>query len=61
LKPLPGNIFFGPFLEKMILARNPKSLDQAGWSKPRNARLNSREMELLQLTAQSNATKETAT
>jgi DNA-binding NarL/FixJ family response regulator len=55
-----GNVFFGPFMAKRLPERERKSLDRIGRSKPRRDRLTSREMEVLQLTAEGKANKETA-
>jgi DNA-binding NarL/FixJ family response regulator len=55
-----GHIFFGPFIVKLLPERERKSLDRAGRPKPRNARLTSREMDVLQLIAEGNANKEMA-
>jgi DNA-binding NarL/FixJ family response regulator len=55
-----GNIFFGPFIAKRLREREQKLLDRAGLPKSRNARLTSREMEVLQLIAEGKANKETS-
>ncbi len=55
-----GNVFFGPALAKRLRERKRKTLDRAGLLKQRNARLSSREMEVLQLIAEGKANKETA-
>ncbi len=55
-----GNIFFGPFIAKRLRERERKLLDRAGLPKSRNARLTSREMEVLQLIAEGKANKETS-
>ena len=55
-----GHIFFGPFMAKRVSERERKSLDRAGRSKPRNDRLTSREMEVIQLVAEGKANKQTA-
>jgi DNA-binding NarL/FixJ family response regulator len=55
-----GNKFFSPSVAKRLHDRDRKSLDRAGKPKPRNARLTSREMEVLQLIAEGKANKETA-
>jgi DNA-binding NarL/FixJ family response regulator len=55
-----GNIFFGPFITKHLPEGTRKSLDRAGRPKPRNARLTSREMEVLQLIAEGKVNKEAA-
>jgi DNA-binding NarL/FixJ family response regulator len=55
-----GNTFFGPSIAKRLRERERKSPDRAGRPKLRNARLTSREMEVLQLIAEGKANKETA-
>ena len=55
-----GNVFFGPFMAKRLPERERKSLDRAGRPKPRNDRLTSREMEVLQLVAEGQANKQIA-
>ena len=55
-----GHIFFGPFMAKRLPERERKSLDRAGRSKPRNDRLTSREMEVIQLVAEGKANKQIA-
>jgi len=55
-----GNTFFCPFFAKLFPKRERKSLDRAVRSKPRNLGLTSREIEVLQLTAEGKANKETA-
>jgi len=55
-----GNVFFGPFIAKLLPKRERKSLDRAGRPKPRKARLTSREMEVLQLIAEGKANKQIA-
>ena len=55
-----GNIFFGPFMAKRLPERERKSLDRAGRPKPRNDRLTSREMEVIQLVAEGQANKQIA-
>jgi DNA-binding NarL/FixJ family response regulator len=55
-----GHTFFGPFIAKLLPKPQRKSLDPDGRSKPRNSRLTSREMEVLQLIAEGKANKETA-
>jgi DNA-binding NarL/FixJ family response regulator len=55
-----GNTFFGPFITKLLPEGEWKSLDRAGWLKPRNSDLTSREMEVLQLIAEGNANKQAA-
>ena len=55
-----GNIFFGPAITKRLQQLDGKSRDRAGRPQPRNVRLSSREMEVLQLIAEGKANKETA-
>jgi DNA-binding NarL/FixJ family response regulator len=55
-----GHSFFGPFIAKLLPERERKSVDRAGRPKPRNARLTSREVEVLQLIAEGKANKEAA-
>ena len=55
-----GNVFFGPFIAKLLPERERKSLDRAGRSKPRKGRLTSREMEVFQLIAEGKANKQIA-
>ena len=55
-----GNTFFGPSIAKRLRERERKSPDRTGRPKLRNARLSSREMEVLQLIAEGKANKETA-
>jgi DNA-binding NarL/FixJ family response regulator len=55
-----GHTFFGPFMAKVLPERERKSLDRAGRSKPRKDRLTSREMEVLQLIAESKTNKQIA-
>jgi DNA-binding NarL/FixJ family response regulator len=55
-----GHVFFGPFMAKLLLEGERKSLDRVGRPKPRNSRLTSREMEVLQLIAEGNVNKQTA-
>jgi len=55
-----GNVFFGPFITKLLPERERKSLDRAGRPKPRKARLTSREMEVFQLIAEGKANKQIA-
>jgi len=55
-----GHVFFGPFMAKRLPECLRKSLDRVGRSNPRNDRLSSREMEVLQLIAEGKANKETA-
>jgi DNA-binding NarL/FixJ family response regulator len=56
-----GHSFFGPFVGKLLPERERKSVDPAGRPKPRDSRLTSREIELLQLLAEGKANKEAAT
>lgn len=55
-----GNSFFSPSVAKRLQRLEGKSPDRAGISRPRNARLSSREAEVLQLIAEGKANKETA-
>jgi DNA-binding NarL/FixJ family response regulator len=55
-----GNVFFGPFIAKLLPERERKSLDRAGRSKPRKDRLTSREIEVFQLIAEGKANKQIA-
>ena len=55
-----GNTFFCPFSPKLLPERERKSLDRAGRPKLHNARLKSREMEVLQLIAEGEANKQIA-
>ena len=55
-----GNVFFGPFITKLLPERERKSLDRAGRPKPRKGRLTSREMEVFQLIAEGKANKQIA-
>ena len=55
-----GNLFFGPFMARRLSGRERKSLDRAGRPKPRNDRLTSREMEVIQLVAEGKANKQIA-
>ena len=55
-----GHTFFGPFMAKRLPERERKSLDRAGRPKPRNDRLTSREMEVIQLVAEGQANKQIA-
>jgi DNA-binding NarL/FixJ family response regulator len=55
-----GNVFFGPTIAKRLRERERKPPDRDGRPKLRNARLTSREMEVLQLIAEGKANKETA-
>jgi DNA-binding NarL/FixJ family response regulator len=55
-----GHVFFGPAITKRLRERERKTIDRSGLLKPRNVRLSSREMEVLQLIAEGKANKETA-
>jgi DNA-binding NarL/FixJ family response regulator len=55
-----GETFFSPSVSKRLHQLDGKSLDRAGRTQPRNVRLSSREMEVLQLIAEGKANKETA-
>jgi DNA-binding NarL/FixJ family response regulator len=55
-----GKTFFSPTVARRFHQLDGKSLDRAGRPQPRNARLSSREMEVLQLIAEGKANKETA-
>jgi DNA-binding NarL/FixJ family response regulator len=55
-----GHVFFGPAITKRLRERERKTMDRTGLLKPRNVRLSSREMEVLQLIAEGKANKETA-
>jgi DNA-binding NarL/FixJ family response regulator len=55
-----GNTFIGPYFAKLLPEGERKSLDRAGRPKLRNARLTSREMEVLQLIAEGEANKQIA-
>jgi DNA-binding NarL/FixJ family response regulator len=55
-----GHTFFGPFIAKLLPERERKSLDTAGRPRPRNGRLTSRGMEVLQLIAEGKANKQIA-
>ena len=55
-----GNRFFSPTVARRLHQLDGKSPDRAGMPKLRNARLSSREMEVLQLIAEGKANKETA-
>jgi DNA-binding NarL/FixJ family response regulator len=55
-----GNVYFGPSVARRHSERKRKPLDQARRAKPRNGGLSSREMEVLQLLAESKANKEIA-
>jgi len=55
-----GNVFFGPFIAKLLPQRERKSLDRAGRPKPRKGRLTSREMEVFQLIAEGKLNKQIA-
>ena len=55
-----GKMFYGPTIARRLNQLEGKSLDRDGMSQSRNARLTSREMEVLQLIAEGKANKETA-
>ena len=55
-----GNTFFSPSVSKRLDQINPTSHDHAGVLLRKSAQLTSREMEVLQLVAEGNANKETA-
>jgi DNA-binding NarL/FixJ family response regulator len=55
-----GKTFFCPTVARRLHQLDGKSTDRAGRPQPRNARLTSREMEVLQLIAEGKANKETA-
>ena len=55
-----GNHFFSPSISKRQDHRNGKSLDRDGLLKKKSTGLTSREMEVLQLIAEGNANKQTA-
>jgi DNA-binding NarL/FixJ family response regulator len=55
-----GNRFFCPAVARRLHQLDGKSTDRAGRPRSRNARLTSREMEVLQLIAEGKANKETA-
>jgi DNA-binding NarL/FixJ family response regulator len=55
-----GKIFFCPSIARRLHERDHKSPNRVGLPKPRNARLTSREMEVLQLIAEGKANKESA-
>jgi len=55
-----GNTFFSPTVARRLHQLDGKSPDRAGRSQSLNARLSSREMEVLQLIAEGKANKETA-
>jgi DNA-binding NarL/FixJ family response regulator len=55
-----GKTFYGPTIARRLHQLEGKSSDQVGRSQSRNARLTSREMEVLQLIAEGKANKETA-
>jgi DNA-binding NarL/FixJ family response regulator len=55
-----GKTFFSPTVARRLHQLEGKSPGRAGRSQPRNARLTSREMEVLQLIAEGKANKETA-
>jgi len=55
-----GNSFYSPSVARRLHQLDGKSPDRAGRPRSRNARLSSREMEVLQLIAEGKANKETA-
>ena len=55
-----GNHFFSPAISRRLDQRNRKSPDREGLLKKKNANLTSREAEVLQLIAEGNANKQTA-
>ena len=55
-----GNMFFCPPVARRLQKRDKKSAGRDGVMKPRNIRLTSREVEVLQLIAEGKANKETA-
>jgi len=55
-----GNIFFGPFIKQQLMEGTRRSLARSRRPRPRNARLTSREVEVLQLVAEGKVNKETA-
>jgi DNA-binding NarL/FixJ family response regulator len=55
-----GKTFFCPAVARRLRQLEGKSADRTGRPQPRNARLTSREMEVLQLIAEGKANKETA-
>jgi len=55
-----GKTFYGPMIARRLHQLEGKSSDRVGRSQSRNARLTSREMEVLQLIAEGKANKETA-
>jgi DNA-binding NarL/FixJ family response regulator len=55
-----GNTFFSPAVSRRLHELEGKSPVRAGMPRPRNARLSSRETEVLQLIAEGKANKETA-
>jgi len=55
-----GKTFYGPMIARRLHQLDGKSTERAGRRQPRNARLTSREMEVLQLIAEGKANKETA-
>jgi DNA-binding NarL/FixJ family response regulator len=55
-----GKMFFSPSISKRLDHQNKKSTDRAGLLKKKVPQLTSREMEVLQLIAEGNANKETA-
>jgi DNA-binding NarL/FixJ family response regulator len=55
-----GKTYYGPMVSRRLHQLDGKSSDRTGRSQSRNARLTSREMEVLQLIAEGKANKETA-
>ena len=55
-----GNTFFSPSVAKRLAKRDQKTPDRKGVTKARKTNLTSREMEVLQLIAEGQANKETA-
>ena len=55
-----GHIVFGQTIANRSHGGVRRSLDQSGWTKPRKDRLTRREMELIQLIAEGQATKQIA-
>jgi DNA-binding NarL/FixJ family response regulator len=55
-----GNTYFSSSLAKRLHEQDRKSLGRSEMSKPRTARLTSREVEVLQLIAEGKANKQTA-
>jgi DNA-binding NarL/FixJ family response regulator len=55
-----GKVFFGPFMAKLLPKSQRELLNRSRLSKPRQAGLVAREMEVLQLIAEGNTSKEIA-